>query len=116
MFWKRYAGRIERPIELEGDPKVPATTWWNRFFVRLYWDECTVLEVPEGEDAYRVGFIPESGPAMYLTRIIRTRRFSVRHGREDCRFFAVKLDGTELPLKVAFRTNLAGIPNSVTEV
>ena len=115
-FWKPYSGRVYG-LELKGDPSMPRTKWWNAWLLReVFWNEVTVLEVPDGVDEYRVGFIPGNGLAEYQTRILRTPRFAVRHGREDCKFFAVMLDGTELPLKISCRTTLADLSNSVPEV
>jgi len=110
-FWRKYSGRVYG-LELKGDPKVPPTTWWNALFVRLYWDVVTVLEVPDDVQEYRVGYIPFTGEAMHLTTVLSARRFAVRHGREDCRFFAVMLDGTELPLKIACRTTIDKLSTS----
>ena len=114
-FWRTYSGRVDGLL-LKGDPKVPATTWWNQLFVRLYWNEVTILEVPDDIKDYRVGYIPQFGPTKYLTTVLHAPRFAVRHGREDCKFFAVMLDGTELPLKLACRTKIADLSNSVVLV
>jgi len=111
-LWRRYSGRVDGLL-LKGDPKVPPTTWWNALFVRLYWNEVTILEVPDDIRDYRVGYIPFAGPTKYLTTVLHSPRFAVRHGRENCKFFAIMLDGTELPLKLATRTTVDELPNSV---
>jgi hypothetical protein len=115
-FWRKYSGRVYG-LELKGDPEMPPTRWWNAWFLRLcVWKEATILEVPDGVDAYRVGFIPQGGQAEYHRKIRDAPRFAVKHGREDCRFFAVMLDGTELPLKISCRTRIELLSNSVPEV
>src|SRR5512147_3006079 len=111
-FWRTYSGRVDGLLLL-GDPKMPPTTWWNALFVRLYWDQVSILEVPDDIRDYRVGYIPQFGPTKYLTTVQHAPRFAVRHGREDCRFFAVMLDGTELPLRFAARMSIDQLPNSV---
>jgi hypothetical protein len=112
-MWKSYTGRIEGII-LQGDPKVPPTRWWNHLWLVLFvWNEVTILEVPPDAPPYRVGYAPYAGGQMYQTRLLHKPRFAVRHGHENCRFFAVTADGTELPLKIATRTTIEALPNSV---
>ncbi|HVM90356.1 MAG TPA: hypothetical protein VMU11_00470 [Verrucomicrobiae bacterium] len=116
MAWRTYSGRVDG-LPLKGDPEMPPTTWWNAWFLRAFvWKQATILMVPPEVKEYRVGFIPGNGIAEYNTNIIRAPRFAVKHGREDCRFFAVMLDGTELPLKIACRMEVLFLPNSVPEL
>jgi len=117
MAWKKYTRLVMSLVELKGDPSMPRTTRWNAWFLRAFvWREVTILEVPSGTGAYHVGFIPLNGVAEYNTRILREPRFAVKHGHEDCRFFAVTLKGDELPLKIACRMKIDFLSNRVPEV
>lgn len=108
--WKQYSGRVYG-LELKGDPTIPATTWWNMLILRwLFWSDVTVLEIPQDVTFYRVGYIAQDREPMYFTTLLAGERFAVRHGREDCRFFAVMEDGTELPLKIIQRLKKDELP------
>lgn len=106
-MWREYPGRVEGLL-LAGDKNVPPTKWWNHLWlIHRVWKTVSVLVVPVEVKAYRVGYIPESGVAMFSTKVLNVPWFAVRHGYEDCRFFAVDLEGTELPIDVSRRTTVA---------
>lgn len=106
-MWRKYPGHVAGLL-LMGDKNVPPTRWWNQLWLRSrVWKTVSVLSVPIDVKEYRVGYIPESGVAMYNTKVLTSPWFAVRHGHEDCRFFAVALDGTELPIDVSGRTTRA---------
>lgn len=116
MFWRTYKGTATGLL-LKGDGTVPHTTWWNHLWLRATrWKEVTILSVPHEIVAYRVGYRAVNGHSMIRTRIMRAPAFAVRHGREDCHFFAVDLQGTELPLIIVRRLNIELIPERVTLV
>lgn len=116
MFWKAYQGTVSGRL-LKGDQSVPPTKWWNHLWLRFTkWKEATMLSVPSEITAYRVGFIAFNGETKLRTGIIRTPAFAVRHGHEDCRFFAVDLEGTELPLTIVRRLHVELLPEGVTLV
>lgn len=105
-MWQTYLGRVEGLL-LGGDKNVPPTKWWNHIWLILHvWKTVSVLAVPIEVKAFRVGYIPESGVAKYNTKVLTVPWFAVRHGHEDCRFFAIDLKGTELPLEVSRRTTV----------
>ena len=105
ICWK-YSGRVDGLL-LAGDKNVPPTKWWNHAWLRFrVWKMVSVLCVPIGVQAYRVGYIQESGEPMYGKRVLTVPWFAVRHRYEDRKFFAVDLEGTELPLEVSRRTTI----------
>ncbi|KAA0205545.1 hypothetical protein EDM68_05390 [Candidatus Uhrbacteria bacterium] len=112
-MWKHYTGRVTG-MRLDGDPKVPATRWWNHLYLLLFvWREITILEVPEGAAPFRVGYKDDFGRAKCRTRPVYSRRFAVSHGHEPCTFFAVLYDGTEVPLRIVERTSIDRKPELV---
>ncbi len=112
-MWSTYQGRVEG-ILLRGDSKVPPTTWWNHLYLlHFVWKEVTILKVPDEVTFYRVGYIPFRGKPKCSSTIMNAPRFAVRHGHEDCAFFTVLEDGTEIPLVISTRTTIDELPTNV---
>lgn len=112
-MWRVYDGKVEG-IRLEGDPKVPATRWWNHLYLLFFvWKEITILTAPRGAAPFRVGYIDAFGGKKCRAHPVYSREFAVRHGRESCTFFAVLHDGTEVPLGIVERTTLDKKPPNV---
>lgn len=115
-MWKRFTGRVDG-IEVKGEPGMPASSWWKiPFLILFYWDTVQVFEMTASVGRYRVGFVPFDGPTRLRSKPVLTRQFAARIGREDCRFFAVDNDGTELPLKAVRRMKKRDLPDSITLV
>lgn len=115
-MWHAFSGEVQG-LAVRGDEKVPATTWWNKPLLVLFvWKTVQVFEVPAGEGPYRVGFIPLSGKAEVRDEPVTGRRFAVRIGREDCRFFALDDHGSEIDLKKIGRLHKKDLPADVVLV
>jgi hypothetical protein len=107
-------------IMLKGDPKVPSTRWWNHLYLLLRaWKEVTILEVDDqlGVKRFIVGFKPVEGPTKQRQPHMTSKRFAVRHGREDCIFYAYAIGAgfncTEIPLSIIERTTIDKLPKDV---
>jgi len=104
MTWKVFEGKVQG-LNVAGDPAMPATKWWNKWFLLLFvWKKQSVLRVRVNQ-AYRLGFIPRKGKPRILTNKLAYSELKVRNGREDCIFFAVGVDGKEVPLELVEQTS-----------
>jgi hypothetical protein len=95
-------------VLLSGDPTVMPTRWWNEWLIPLFWKQVTVLELPlaAAQRGYHLGFIPTGtdGIPRATRDVLRHRQIRVRHGREDCVFFATSR-GEAIPLALEIRTH-----------
>ena len=108
-MWIKYEGGAQG-VQCKGDKTVSPTRWWNHtYYVLFGWKVVTVFEVPVeyAERGYRVGYRPETGAAMLEDQVLFTPSFRVKHGHEDCTFFAISgVDGkTEVPIKATVRAH-----------
>ncbi len=111
-MWRSFSGKV-RGIRLAGDPTVPPTRWWNHLYLlHFVWKETSILEVIDMDQPFYVGYIDSNGKTMYKAKLL-DGRFSVLHGHEACRFFAVRPDGTELDVNVVTRTTIDRVPEGV---
>lgn len=94
-------------VMTKGDPKATPMTWLNQFFVKFRWNKVAILEIdPEpvaeqvgdGKLEWRIGFKPMHGNAKLKVQVLTKQRIRVRIGPESCHFFAIGLDGKEIPL------------------
>jgi hypothetical protein len=110
MGWNVYDKKVNG-VRLQGDQTMPPTRWWNHLFLLWFrWSLWSVCEVPEGAGPYQIGYVPFQGPARLRSEPINTRRFAVRHGREDCTFFVLACnDGRELPINIITRSSVKNI-------
>ena len=103
-------------ILLKGDPKVPATRWWNHLYLLWWvWKDVSVIEIANAgyKPPYSIGYIPFSGKAKVWSEEFRGRRFAVRHGREDCTFFVLDCYGFPAELRVIERTTLDRLDDEI---
>lgn len=87
---------------VEGDKNVPATKWWNHLWLVLAgWKTMVVFQVMDeakAEAGYRVGYKDKFGRCKVCHVVSNSRKFKMLIGHEGCTFFAVDLDGNELPI------------------
>ncbi len=106
MMWTEYLGKVTG-VRVEGDKTVSPTRWWNHLWLVLVgWKVVTVFEVSaeDAEQGYRIGYIAFDGKTMVESTVHHDRRFRMKNGHEDCSFFAVTINGREVPLTIITRT------------
>lgn len=116
MSWKSYDGSI-KGTRVEGDSSVPSTYGdlqhsWLRLLRHLWlflfvWKAVAVFHVSyeDVRKGYRIGFVPLTGDAKIMKKLVHDRGFRVRRGGEDCTFFAVDPDGREIELELVILTD-----------
>lgn len=108
-MWKRYEKGTAQGTHVQGDASTPPTRWWNHWYLALWgWKIVTVFEVSADDAAqgYQVGYLPFDGDPKVEGKLNHSRRFRMKNGHEDCTFFAVTIDGQEVPLTVIARTDI----------
>ena len=107
MSWKEFKGSV-KGVKVDGDSTMPATKWYNWAFLAWFrWNKVAVLRVPESaKDGFRVGYVPVMGKAMFDTNIKTGSTFSMKEGREPCTFFALDLNGNEIPIELVIETRV----------
>ena len=108
VHWHPYHGGA-RGTKVPGDPTVPATRWWNAWFLRRFRWKKVVVFAPQAppHTAYRIGFRDAWGNAFVLDRMATDAQFAMRLGHEECTFFALSRHGeTEIPLRGVAVTRL----------
>lgn len=117
MSWSAFAEDPTKVggILLKGDTTVPPTRWWNHLFLLWwYWKQVSVIEIVGKYNApYSIGYIPFTGKAMIWSEEFRGRCFAVRHGHEDCRFFALDRHGFPAELRPIQRTMLNELDDDI---
>ncbi len=118
MFgWTKVKAQAKIGTLAHGDPAMPPTRWWNHLFLRLFqWRQVTVFEfAPDSASkwfptmGYMVGYKlndREDMWGMLCNTILHDTCFRVRNGYENCVFFAIDLDGREMPLRIVKQTTL----------
>lgn len=98
---------------IEGDPNMPKTRWWNRYFLRkLVWKKLVVFKVPEGS-IYTVGYRDFLGELQIIEwRPLDDPFFAVLVGHEDSVFIALGIDGKEIQLSVKEITTISHIDDT----
>lgn len=98
--WQIFKGSVVG-TRVEGDLAAPPTRWWNHLYLLLYgWNKVAVLRLVKLKAAYGVyyiGYVALRGSAR-ITKVYAGSHVRMRIGREPCRFFALELDGKEIPL------------------
>ncbi|OGL66783.1 hypothetical protein A2856_03390 [Candidatus Uhrbacteria bacterium RIFCSPHIGHO2_01_FULL_63_20] len=113
MSWKKFDGSVTG-TKVDGDPSVPATKWYNIWWLWLFgWKKVVVLKVdaelvlkPGGAlmDPLYFGYQNIWGKAEVNDTPLTDITFLARRGREKCIFFVVDGDGKEVPLRVVTLT------------
>ncbi len=100
---KRIKGRF-----MFGDGDVPPTHAWNVWVLRTFFWKWTVFRVPfnEARRGYQVGFIPDQGMPQVKDEVGHSSHFAMRIGRENCTFFAIRPDGSEIEIELVTTTPL----------
>lgn len=110
VMWNAYEGNV-KGVRIEGDASAPPTRWYNHAFLALWgWKKVAVLRVADetrARSGYRVGYKPFEGPSRVNDEVFRDPAFRMKVGREDPIFFAVGLDGIEIPLEVLAVTDVS---------
>ena len=101
-MWSKFDGAVQGTM-VEGDRTVPATHWWNHWWlVWRGWQTVSVFEALT-DKPFRVGFRNQWGKAYLRSSPLTDRVFNALVGFEDCTFFAIDEDGREVPLTIVRR-------------
>lgn len=99
MSWKKCDGNFVG-INVEGDPSMPHTKWWNILWLLFFgWQKVVVMRVNTAH-TYHVGYRDFRGKTMLCDERMWKNYFRAKVGREDCTFFAVNEHGREVNLEV----------------
>lgn len=105
--WERVNVEGVRGVRVEGDPDMPATTWWNVGFLdHFVWKTVVVFEVPKRTKIYSAGFLLPTGESYVYQQKNSGQYFSQKVGREPVKFFALGPDGKEIPIRLVLRAPL----------
>lgn len=99
-FTGQASGTLIKGVQDSSPTKNKLQNLWLKFFG---WKQGAYFQVaPEQAEAgYYVGYIPQlcvTATSVSL-RKCHERKFMLKIGREDCRFFAVDLQGKEIPVR-----------------
>ncbi|MBU1032435.1 MAG: hypothetical protein ABH820_02750 [Patescibacteria group bacterium] len=109
-MWKKFNANEIVGVEIKGDSFAPPTRWWNHFFLALWgWTTVAVFQVIRPIhtlNGYRIGYKPFKGPARVMSKALKDDpMFRMKIGHEDCIFFAIDLNGEEVPIELVKRTH-----------